>query len=97
MPRDTVNMCFSLSPRAAAYVKGAGKGRQSALVDRCILFCKDNQVEDLFQNISGLQDHISKLYKELDEVTGSSEIPDEEAQKVSPSRGLKRFFKFMWG
>ena len=62
MPRDTVNMCFSLSPRAAAYVKGAGKGRQSALVDRCILFCKDKRTSHIideavwFNSVSVLPD-----------------------------------------
>ena len=37
-----------------------------------------------------------KSEEKLDEISGSSQIPDDEAQKVSPSRGLKRFFKFLW-
>lgn len=101
MPKDTVVMAFSLSSRAAAYVRGAGQGRKSALVDRCILYYKDNRVQELLDQIAFMEGNIqglqSKLFSEekLDEISGASKIPDDKAKKVPPSRGLKRFFKFL--
>ena len=95
-------MAFSLSSRAAAYVRGAGQGRKSALVDRCILYYKDNRVQELLDQIAFMEGNIqglqSKLFSEekLDKIPSASKIPDDEAQKVSPSRGLKRFLKFLW-
>lgn len=65
MPKDTVVMAFSLSPRAAAYVRGAGHGRKSALVDRCILYYKDNKVQDLLDRIAFMEGNIAGLQSKL--------------------------------
>ncbi len=65
VPKDTVVMAFSLSPRAAAYVRGAGHGRKSALVDRCILYYKDNRVQDLLDQIAFMEGNIAGLQSKL--------------------------------
>lgn len=65
MPKDTVVMAFSLSPRAAAYVRGAGHGRKSALVDRCILYYKDNRVQELLDQIAFMEGNIAGLQSKL--------------------------------
>ncbi len=67
MPKDTVVMAFSLSPQAAAYVRGAGHGRKSALVDRCIRYSKDNQVEELLQMNNIHVKTIARLRQETQE------------------------------
>jgi len=58
-------MAFSLSPRSAAYVRGAGQGRKSALVDRCILYYKDNRVQDLLDQIAFMEGNIAGLQSKL--------------------------------
>ena len=65
MPKDTVVMAFSLSPRAAAYVRGAGQGRKSALVDRCILYYKDNRVQELLDQVAFMEGNIAGLQSKL--------------------------------
>jgi len=77
MPKDTVVMAFSLSPQAAAYVNGAGRGRKSALVDRCIRYSKDNQVEELLQMNEIHIKTIARLREELDKTqVGKAKIDD---------------------
>jgi hypothetical protein len=65
MPTNTVVMAFSLSPEASAYVQGAGRGRKSAMVNRCILYYKDNRVEELLEHISFMEANIAALQKRL--------------------------------
>lgn len=80
MPKDTVVMAFSLSPQAAAYVRGAGHGRKSALVDRCIRYSKDNQVEELLQMNEIHVKTIARLRQETqDDPSGNDEISRFEA------------------
>ena len=65
MPTNTVIMAFSLSPEASAYVQGAGRGRKSAMVNRCILYYKDNRVEELLEHISFMEANIAGLQNKL--------------------------------
>lgn len=65
MPKDTVVMAFSLSPEASAYVRGAGRGRRSAMVNRCILYYKDNRVEELIDEIEFMRANIEALQNRL--------------------------------
>jgi len=65
MPKDTVVMAFSLSPEASNYIRGAGSGRRSALVNRCVLYYKDNRVQDLLDQISFMEGNIAGLQSKL--------------------------------
>ena len=104
MPKDTVVMAFSLSPEASSYIRGAGSGRRSALVNRCVLYYKDNRVQDLLDQISFMEGNIAGLQSKLlnaekpgeylEQITGSREVSDQKAKKVSQSRGLRRFLDF---
>lgn len=100
MPKDTVVMAFSLSPRAAAYVRGAGQGRKSALVDRCILYYKDNRVQDLLDqiafmegNIAGLQSKLLNDPQPLGVEEDKTEVPKGQSIRIAPGRrGISIFY-----
>ena len=88
---------FSITMENSKYLDGVAKGHFSAVVNRAL----DRQrlrpeVDELLQNIGALQGRLTEAYEKIDELTGASQVPDDEAQKVPPSRGLKRFFKFLW-
>jgi len=46
-----------------------------------------------YRRAEDAEDRIRELEQELDEIARASEIADDKAKKVPPSRGLKRFFK----
>lgn len=86
---------YSLTQENARYLDGVNKGRKSEVVNRALDFYRHSPERvDLLKNIEALQERITELYQERDEVASSSQVADDEAKKVSPSRGWRRFFKF---
>ncbi len=89
---------FSLSHENARYLDGVNKGHKSHVVNRALDFYRHNPDKaGLWESFTKMEEIIQGLHQEIDEITRASEIPDNEAEKVSPSRGLKRFFNFLWG
>lgn len=90
---------FSLSQANSRYLDGVTKGHRSDAVNRALEHYRGTEgvnVPDLLKNIEGLQGVIKKLNQELNEVPGSRQISDDEAKKVSPSRGGKGSFIHNW-
>lgn len=83
MPKDTVVMAFSLSPEASAYIRGAGRGRRSAMVNRCILYYKDNRVEELIEEIEFMRANIQGLQNRI---LAHGQTQELEAEKGEISR-----------
>lgn len=84
------------------YLDGVPKGYISGVVNRSLEHYRTAGLvngsyhHELLANIDALQTIITDLHQEIDEITSASKITDDKAQKVPPSRGLKRFFKFLW-
>ena len=88
---------FSLTQANSRYLDGVTKGHRSDAVNRALEHYRGTEgmnVPDLLKNIEGLQGVITKLNQELQQVSGSSQVADDEAQKMSQSRGWRRIFHF---
>ncbi len=90
MPKDTVVMAFSLSPEASAYIRGAGRGRRSAMVNRCILYYKDNRVEELVEEIEFMRANIQGLQNRL---LAHGELAAQIEDDASNLPWWRRFFR----
>ena len=76
---------FSLSQENSRYLDGVNKGHRSRVVNRALDYLRMLPKEkDLLSNIEGLQNVIRRLQQELDEVSGSGEISNNEANHTSP-------------
>ena len=92
---------FSLSQANSRYLDGVTKGHRSDAVNRAIEHYRGTEgmnVPDLLKNIEGLQGVIKKLSgddENLEEVARTSQVPNDEANKMPPSRGLRGIFHFI--
>ena len=89
------NRSISFSHENARYLDGVNKGHKSAVVNRALDFYRHNpDSAGLWESFQHLERVIQELHQEIDEITSSGEIPDDEAKKVSPSRGIWGKLKF---
>ena len=89
------NRSISFSHENARYLDGVNKGHKSAVVNRALdLYRLNPDRADLLESFQNMERIIQGLHQEIDEITSASEIPDDEAKKVPPSRGIWARFKF---
>ena len=84
---------FSISQDNSRYLDAVTKGYRSETVNRALDYMRMRPKEKaILANIAGLQNKIRELSEELDKVSRSGEIADNEAQDVPQSRGIWRIF-----
>lgn len=87
---------FSISQDNSRYLDGVTKGHRSRVVNRALDYLRMQPREsDLLSNIEGLQNVIRNLNQELDQISGSGQVANNEAKNVPQSRGIWSIFHFI--